>query len=192
MNDTLTTLQVARDAQLMGRDDLAQILFDQVAPDFAYVRRSARRVHPRFYADYVDDEDEDPRPIVEQQRAYAQRCKRIDWTGWQSTFRGFYGVERSATRGLAAWLPAAGQGIEFGVDRAVQTPQTLVVSPAVYEDLRRRLSRDTVRLGGVDVPVVVDQNCPRGRTYLVNAPANKANWAQRLSTMLNRALGEDK
>jgi hypothetical protein len=98
-SDIRDTLAVARDAAEDRKPWLAVKLVCDVAPDFRYVKRRARKEHPRphfetegDYDEYDEDGDEryvEPEPLVDQRRRIAAEWKRIDWHAW---IRGWSGT----------------------------------------------------------------------------------------------------
>lgn len=90
MSETWNTLQVARDARLDGRADVASRLYEEVAPDFAYVRRSHRRtVMPFWFDDGIDEYDEpyEVAPVAEQRASWRAGILAIDWMSWSNPLR---------------------------------------------------------------------------------------------------------
>lgn len=82
---TWDALQVARDARLWGATAWCEQILSEVAPDFAYMNRTHRRVVVRFWFDDGVDEYDDPYEVpteAEQRAAWRERVRSIDWLSW--------------------------------------------------------------------------------------------------------------
>ncbi len=91
-SETWQTLLMACEAQDIGRPVEAEQLFAEAAPDFEYVRCSARALEAhRFFVDEgpdeYDHEDWEPLPIHEQRQAYVAEVRAIDWLKWRREIR---------------------------------------------------------------------------------------------------------
>lgn len=85
---TWDVLQIARDARLCGRDDLAAQLYAEASDDVPeYVRRGPRRMPQPFWYDDGTDEDGDYEvpSRADQLRECVAANRRIDWLAWATT-----------------------------------------------------------------------------------------------------------
>ena len=167
--DIVTTLRIARDCAECGRPWEALKLACDVAPDFRYVKRRARKEHPRPYFDtgdardeyayYDDDEDAyEPEPLIDQRRRIAAEWKRIDWLAWRpvSVFDGVAttysdmlrihytpeSIEAMANQpSIAASLLAMTEATRAGLDQ----PNVAYMNPRTYQAFHNALADQRVR-----------------------------------------------